>query len=63
MYTSLCLDVVGVFFPFLPTMALKQRELGRKNKRRSIPSNKIAGFIAKRLLGSGQATRWFPQSC
>lgn len=31
-------------------MALKQKELSRKNKRRSIPSNTMAGFIAKRLL-------------
>lgn len=31
-------------------MALKQRELCRKNKRKSIPSRTIAGFTAKRLL-------------
>lgn len=34
-------------------MALKQRELGRKSKRRSIPSSTVAEFIAKRLLWLG----------
>jgi len=49
------LDVDFIFFPFLRAVALKQRELSRKNKRMSIPSRIIAGFIAKRLLclGSG----------